>query len=522
MTTEASPKIVDVDTLVTEIRELQSHGQLAVHCHGGFHILHPGHIRHLKWAKSQGRLLSVGVTADPPDQQSGPNQVPAALRAENLAHLEFVDHVLIYDGEVPELLSTLKPDIYVKGSEYRDTEEAFVDERQAVEGYGGQIRFSSGDVVYETIQSQSVEQIAPLDPAARAFCGRHGITTRSVRKVINAMKGKQILVVGETIVDEYVHCDPLGMSSDSATVVVRPSETNLFLGGAGIVAQHVASMGAKPIFFSVVGQDMHADFARAELERRDIDYRLVIDESRPTIHKKRFLSGGKKLLNVNSFRDQDIDSKTATRLCDAITSREAGVSAVIISDFSYGVLSAPVIETVTKLAESKGIPIVGDVQCSSQIGRVTRLKGLTAATPSEREARLALWDRESGLSDLGVKLLDETRHRSLVLTLGSRGLMILDTEGRPWEEIAKPPQMHAIKKKLKIEYLPAFGGNVVDAMGAGDAMLSAFAGALAGGASVMEAAYIGNCASAIEVGHMGNIPVTTKDLFQAVEFQLGS
>ena len=321
MTTEPSPKIIDVDALVPEVRELQSHHHLAVHCHGGFHILHPGHIRHLKWAKSQGRLLSVGVTADPPDRQGGANQVPAALRAENLAHLEFVDYVLIYSGEVPELLSKLKPDIYVKGNEYRDAEEAFVDERAAVEAYGGEIRFSSGDVVYEPIQSRTVEQIAPLDPSARAFCARHGITTRRVRKMISAMKGKQILVVGETIVDEYVHCDPLGMSSDSATVVVRPSGTDLFLGGAGIVAQHVASMGAKPIFFSVVGQDVHADFARAELERRDIDYRLVVDESRPTIHKKRFLSGGKKLLNVNSFRDQDIDAKTAARLCDAITSR---------------------------------------------------------------------------------------------------------------------------------------------------------------------------------------------------------
>lgn len=518
---EPNPKIVELDTLMGEMRELQSHGQLTVHCHGGFHILHPGHIRHLKWAKSQGRLLSVGVVADPSGTPMGPNQVPAEVRAENLAHLEFVDFVLIHDGPVPDLLAKLKPDIYVKGSEFRDAHEAFADERAAVESYGGEIRFSSGDVVYEPIPSQAVERIAPLDASGRAFCARHGVTTHRIRRIMDRLKDEQILVIGETIVDEYVHCDPLGMSSDSATVVVRPSDTDLFLGGAGIVAQHVASMGAKPIFFSVVGQDVHADFARAELERRDIDYRLVVDESRPTIHKKRFLSGGKKLLNVNSFRDQDIDTKTAARLCDAIRSREAGIAAVIISDFSYGVLSEPVIATVTELAQAKGIPIVGDVQCSSQIGRVTRLKGLTAATPSEREARLALWDRESGLSDLGVRLLDETRHRSLVLTLGSRGLMILDTEGRPWEEIASPPLLHAIKTKLKIEYLPAFGGNVVDAMGAGDAMLSAFTAALAGGASVMEAAYLGNCASAIEVGHMGNIPVNADDLLEAVEFQLG-
>jgi rfaE bifunctional protein kinase chain/domain len=522
VTSEVSPKIVDEATLESEVRKLQSQGYKAVHCHGGFHILHPGHIRHLKWAKSQGKVLTVGVVTDHAGRSMEPHQIPAAVRAENLAHLEFVDYVHIYDGEVSQLLSRLRPDIYVKGSEFRDANGAFREERAAVEAYGGEIRFSSGDVVYEPIQSQSLDRIAPLDSSARAFCARHGIDTRRMRSVIQGIEGQQVLVVGETIIDEYVHCDPLGMSSDSPTVVVRPTESELFLGGAGIVAQHVAAMGAKPVFFSVVGQDVQADFARAELERRDIDYRLVVDSSRPTIHKKRFLSSGKKLLNVNSFRDQDIDAKTAGRLCDAITSRKAGISAVIISDFSYGVLSPPVLETVLEVARAEDIPVVGDVQCSSQIGQVTRLKGLTAATPSEREARLALWDRESGLADLGVKLLDETRHRALVLTLGARGLMILDTEGHDWEDIAVPPQMHAIKKKLLIEYLPAFGGNVIDAMGAGDAMLSAFTAALSAGASIMEAAYLGNCASAIEIGHMGNIPVAARDLLEAVQFQLGS
>ena len=136
--------------------------------------------------------------------------------------------------------------------------------------------------------------------------------------MINAMKGKQILVVGETIIDEYVHCDPLGMSSDSATVVVRPSETDLFLGGAGIVAQHVASMGAKPIFFSVVGQDVHADFARAELERRDIDYRLVVgrvsaDDSQETLPVRRQEAPERQLVSRPGHRRKD---RSSTVRCD--------------------------------------------------------------------------------------------------------------------------------------------------------------------------------------------------------------
>ena len=523
MNEDENQKIVDEAALVAAVRKAQQDGYETVHCHGGFHILHPGHIRHLKWAKSQGKVLTVSVMADAPVESKDPRQVPTALRAENLAHLEFVDHVLIYDGSVAELLSRIKPNIYVKGSEYRDVfDDEFAEERTAVESYGGEVRFSSGDVVYEPIHAQSFDRISPLDEGARGFCARHGVTANRMREVIARMRDKQVLVVGETIVDEYVHCDPLGMSSDSPTVVVRPSSADVYLGGAGIVAQHVAGLGAKPVFFSVVGQDVQADFARAELERKDIDYRLVIDTSRPTIHKKRFLSSGKKLLNVNTFRDQDIDKKTAARLCDAIRSRKTSFSAVIISDFSYGVVSPVVLETVLEVAHEQNIPVVGDVQSSSQIGRVTRLKGLTAATPSEREARLALWDRESGLADLGVKLLDETRHRSLVLTLGARGLMILDTKGQDWETIANPLHLPEIKKKVLIEYLSSFSANVVDAMGAGDAMLSALTAALAAGASIMEAAYLGNCASAIEVGHLGNIPITASAILDAVHIQLGS
>ena len=73
-----SPKIVEIESLEATVREVRAAGQRTVHCHGSFNILHPGHIRHLKWAKSQGHMLTVGVTADLPGEESQPFNVPAA------------------------------------------------------------------------------------------------------------------------------------------------------------------------------------------------------------------------------------------------------------------------------------------------------------------------------------------------------------------------------------------------------------------------------------------------------------
>ena len=495
-------------------------GKTVVQCHGCFDILHPGHLRHLTWAKEQGDLLVTSVSGDNVVNK-GFNRpfIPEQLRAENLAALEVVDYVVIDNGDwAGPILELLQPNVYVKGKEFEKVFTGRIGhERQLVEAYGGKMLFSSGDVVYSStkIIEEHRDKLQPMLEQVQAFCQRHQITLARVEEILALIKSKNILVVGDTIVDKYIYCDRLGMSADSPVLVVRPRDSETFLGGAGIVAHHVRSLGAKVKFCTVVGNDSEAEYVKRELGSREIPAQVVVDPTRPTTVKTRYISDGKKMLNVNVFRDHNLDPVTAGRLLEHLEAAVADADAVMICDFSYGVITQPILEMLAAAGNKRGIPVIGDVQCSSQMGNVARLKNITVATPSEREARLALCDRESGIADLGVMLMSQMNNRGLFITMAERGLMIFDTRGKPWSEIAAS-QLHEIKGKLIIEYLPSVADFIADEMGAGDALGATAVTCLAAGASLMEAAYLGNCSAAAEIRKVGNIPITRADLLEIV------
>jgi rfaE bifunctional protein kinase chain/domain/rfaE bifunctional protein nucleotidyltransferase chain/domain len=517
-------KIKRQEELRAIVQQKQQDGKKVVQCHGCFDILHPGHLRHLTWAKQQGDLLVVSVSADKVvNKGSNRPLVPEQLRAENLAALEVVDYVTVDDGEwAGPILEMLKPDIYVKGKEFENVHTGRIGrERQLVEGYGGKVRFSSGDVVYSStkIIEEHREKLGLVEEQVQAFCKRHGISRSRLTDVIASFQGKNILIVGDTIVDKYIYCDRLGMSADSPVLVVRPRESDMFLGGAGIVSQHVKSFGCNVSFLTVVGQDEHADYVRRELQTHNIPTTVIVDPTRPTTVKTRYLSDGKKLLNVNVFRDHNLDAPTERQMTEHLEQAVADIAAIMICDFSYGVITQPVLDLLAKIGKEHNIPVVGDVQASSQMGNVARLKNITLATPSEREARLALCDRESGIADLGVMLMGQMNNQGLIITMAERGLMIFDTCGKPWSEIAETKHLHEIKKRLIIEYLPSFANSIVDQMGACDAKCAGLVACLAGGSTLMEASFIANCAAAAETRKMGNVPVSREELVQILDAQ---
>jgi rfaE bifunctional protein kinase chain/domain/rfaE bifunctional protein nucleotidyltransferase chain/domain len=520
-------KIKSRDELTIVVQQAQAAGKVIVQCHGCFDILHPGHLRHLTWARGQGDLLIVSVSADKVvDKGSNRPLVPEQLRAENLAALEVVDYVTIDDGEwAGPILEMLRPNIYVKGKEFENVFTGRIGrERQIVESYGGKMRFSSGDVVYSStkIIEEHREKLGLVAEQVQSFCKRHGITKDRLTEIIRGFHGKNILVIGDTIVDKYIYCDRLGMSADAPVLVVRPRESDIFLGGAGIVSQHVKSFGCNVNFLTVVGQDAEADYVRSDLKTQHVSATVVVDPTRPTTVKTRYLSDGKKLLNVNVFRDHNLDAAIVQQVMQHLEVAARQADAIMICDFSYGVITQPILDYLAAVGQQRGIPVLGDVQASSQMGNVARLKGITVATPSEREARLALCDRESGIADLGVTLLRQMNNRGLIITMAERGLMIFDTCGKPWSEIAATPHLYEIKKRLLVEYLPSFATLVVDQMGAGDALCAGLAACLASGASLMEAAFIANCAAATATRKMGNVPVSREELVEVLHAQIAS
>ena len=463
---------------------------------GFFNILHPGHLRLLRFAAECGDFLVVGVNPD----GDGDAFIGEQLRLEGVNAINIVDHAFILDESPAAFISRLKPAVVVKGKEH---ETGWNPEAEVVSHYGGKMFFASGDMSFSLVELLQKEHsdhctiLGDLD-----YMARHQFDAPCLRGVLDRFSALRVAVLGEIIVDEYITCDALGMSREEPSLVVSPVGRDLFLGGAGIVAAHASSLGARVSFFSIVGRDAMADFAREHLSKGRVDANLFVDESRPTILKQRFRSAGKTLLRVNHLRRHPIDRELQGCMVDRFMEMLPELDLVIFSDFNYGGLPQPLVDILVKSCKEYGVRMVADSQSSSQVGDVSRFKDMVLLTPTEREARLALKDFESGLVVLAEKLRRISRAQNVFITLDKEGLLVHAD--------------HSGGSGYLTDRLSAMNPMAKDPAGAGDSLLTCSALSLAVGGDIWQSAYIGSVAAACQVGKKGNIPLSAADMGAAL------
>ena len=495
-------KIVSLEELAAISAEAAKRGRRRVLCHGRFEVTHPGHMRHLEWARKQGDLLFVTISEDTGDEAA---RIPIETRLEYVAALYMVDHVARVPCRDATLsVDTLRPDVLVRGREFQTLRRQIAErERAALSKYGGELLFSSGLGGYSMLaaEERGGEEEESPQRSLQQLVERRGLKFSQFDEAMSEFPQLNVAVIGDCIVDEYIFCDALGMSAEDPVIVVRPQASRRYIGGAAIVAEHASALGAHAEYFSVVGKDAAAAFARQHADQSRVEYLLLEDTTRPTTLKQRFLAAGKKLLRVSYLEERPLSEELAARLVDAVEERIENLDLVIFSDFSYGVNTPFVIDRVCDLARDHGLTITADVQCSSQIATVCKYKGVDLITPTEREARMSLWDMDSGLVQIGLRLLAETGNRDVIIKLGKKGLLTL--RGR-WN--------NAEFVEACTEYLTSFADDVKDPMGAGDALLAASSLALAAGADIFAASVLGNVAAAEAVRRVGNLPVTREQI----------
>jgi len=496
-------KILPVDKL-REVREgLRRQGKTVVQCHGCFDIVHPGHLRYLRFAREQGNVLIVSVSSD---EMVGKGfdrpYVHEDLRLENLAELEMVDYVCLdHHTWAGPVLETLKPDVYVKGKEYEQSADPrFLRERELVEGYGGTVIFSSGEVVYSStfILSQFRQRFQLEAERVRFFCERHAITRVAVDGALAKMAGRRVLVIGDPVLDRYVHCEGLGVASDSPVLDVTPIREDWYLGAAGLIAAQAAALGAEVTYLTAAGAGPEAARFHDALERLAVTPLLPELEERPLYVKTRYLVEESKVFKVNAGRYAPLSTQAVRRLVAVLDERGGDFDGWILSDFGYGFFGTELIEAIPELAGRAGVPYFFDVSRTGA-GTLLKLPGPALATPTEEELRFALGDRESGLSNLASRYYRQTGAQRLVITLGKRGVVLFE-----------PPREG--ETRLPSDYLPALARHLVDPVGAGDVFMAAAALACLAGGSTALGAYLGSAAAALHVGRLGNEPVDRVDL----------
>ncbi len=467
-----------------------------VFVYGDFNILHPGHLRLLKFAKESGDYLIVGLNSDEVSNKG----ITQDIRLESIQATSYVDEAFILKHSALEYIKQSKPDIVVKGKEHESRENA---ELEILSSYGGKLLFSSGEIAFSSMDLLQKEFLifSSKPQHSHEYISRHKLDFAHLKEIVQSFSKLNILVIGDTIVDEYITCEALGMSQEDPTIVVSPLATNKFIGGAAIVASHAKTLGAKVKFISVVGDDENNSYVKSGLEDLGIQTSLICDTSRPTTLKQRFRANGKTLLRVNHLKQHSISKDIENEILKDVKESIDEVDLILFSDFSYGLLTNKIIKNITKLGQEKAIFMAADSQSSSQIGDITKFKNMTLVTPTEREIRLSLNDFESGLVVLSEKLSKKASSKYIFTTLGAEGVMIYNT-----------PQENLLTDNIR-----ALGTNIKDVSGAGDSLLTCSSMALAVGASIWQSAYLGSLAAAVQVSRVGNIPIKKDEIFSELD-----
>jgi rfaE bifunctional protein kinase chain/domain len=469
-------------------------------CHGVFDLVHPGHIRHLLYAKGKAGYLVASLTADRHISKAEHRPfVPQDLRALNLAALEMVDFVIIDEDLTPlRNLGLVQPDYYAKGYEYQaeGLHPKTQEELDIVSSYGGEIIFTPGDIVYS---SSAIIEAAPPNLATEKLLmlmEAEAITFDRLRATIDKCAGISVHVVGDTIVDSLTYTTMIGGMTKTPTPSVRYDGRTDFIGGAAVVAEHLRAAGANVVFSTVLGEDALGQFVLDGLKKSGVVCNAIRDRTRPTTHKNAFVCEEYRLLKVDTLDNRSISDPVLERFVRQIMQTQA--AAVVFSDFRHGIFNSRTIPVLIG-AIPEGAFRVADSQVASRWGNILEFNGFDFLTPNEREARFALGDQDTGVRPLAAKLHREAGCKTLLLKLGDRGVLTVRSQFLP-------------EDSRSFFVIDSFVDRVVDAVGAGDALLAYSTLAMVADGSEVVASILGSIAAALECEKNGNVPIGHDDM----------
>ncbi|MCX5805052.1 MAG: PfkB family carbohydrate kinase [Proteobacteria bacterium] len=485
-------KLLKLKELANRIQALKSEGKRIVHCHGIFDILHIGHIRYLEQAKKMGDILIVTIT---PDRyvNRGPGRpvFNELLRSEMVASLHFADYVAINKWPTAvETIRLLKPDIYARGADFKnrppDNSGNSRKEEEAIREVGGNlaytddVHFSSTDLINRYLNTISDE----VEEYLSVFRQRY--SKEQVLQTINNMVDLRVLVVGDTILDEYQYCEVIGKSSKDPVLALKYQSHDLFAGGVLAVANHVANFAKSVKLVTLIGEkDSHEDFIRSQL-RSNIDPYFVTQDNAPTLIKRRFIEGYSlnKLFEVYVMDSSGLNTEKDNQLCMWVQEQAQNYDLVIAADFGHGAISENLVKT---LADHSPFLAVNTQANAGNRGfhTISRYPRTDYACIAEHEIRLETRTINGDLKPMIEHIAQNLSCRQFVVTRGREGALVRNPTGDFIE-------------------VPSFAQNIVDRVGAGDAFFAVTSLAAAQLAPAEIIGFIGNAVGSLAVEIVGN------------------
>ena len=320
-------------------------------------------------------------------------------------------------------------------------------------------------------------------------------------KFIDQFEDKEIIVIGDIMLDHFVKGSVSRISPEAPVPVVNVESEDFVAGGAGNVAVSLAVLGAKPTLVSVVGQDIKGNILTQFLKDKGVNTSYItIDSARPTTQKVRIVAERQQVVRVDRESKAKLEANTAKTCMQNFKKALKTAKGVVMSDYGKGMLSDHNIQEIIALCNAKKIPVCVD----PKIDNFLKYKNITCMTPNTKEA----WEgmglppkkEEKAILDLGKKILKTLKAKSILITRSAQGMSLFE-QG----------------PKIKTTTIHATAKEVFDVTGAGDTVISVLTLALACGATLQQAAYIANEAAGLVVAKLGTACVTPKEIKEVLK-----
>ena len=468
-------------------------------CHGVFDLLHIGHINHFKEAKSLGDILVVSLTPDI-YVNKGPDR-PAfkeKSRLQAIAALSVVDYVSLNNSSTAiNIINKIKPHIYCKGPDYKnhkdDVSGKIKEEIKAIKKVGGKIVYTTSETFSSSKLINSFDNFNTPEDKKNIKNIKKNYTLLKIKKQIDAFKKLKVLIIGETIIDQYVFCEALGKSGKEPILVLKDLKTEEYLGGAAALSRHISPFCNKVSLLSMLGEKREYFSTIKKKLPKNVNFKFIKKNNSPTILKRRFLDNinKNKILGVYKINDSILTKKQDESFSNILKKMVPKYDLVIVSDYGHGFISNKNAKLICKL--SKYLAVNAQVNAAN-VGyhSMRNYKNLECVIINRREMHYEMRDKNNTTESLMKKLSDHQKIKNLVVTKGSSGALIYN------------------KNKNKFDFCKAYANNIVDRVGAGDAMLSIIALCLKSGLTNELALLISSLAAAQSTETIGNKESTNK------------
>ena len=451
-------KILSIDKLASELKKQKKKGKIIALSHGVFDLLHPGHIFHFEQAKTKSDILVASITADK-YVLKGPGKpfFNEQLRAHSLASLEMIDFVIITNEKsAVSTIKKIKPNYYFKGSDYKksklDITKKIDLEKKIVTENGGKVIFTDGKVFSS---SKIINKQFFYNKEQNDFLRniKNEYTNQQILDFIDALNKKTPMVLGESIVDEYVFCKAIGKAGKEPYMVLQEKKSEKYLGGVLSIAQNLSALTHKVNLLSVLGEE---NSFRSKIKKelnKNISQNFIMKKNSSSILKKRFIEevDNTKLLGIYSINEENLKDKDENLLLNKFKNLSKKSNLIIISDYGHNFFTKSLRNQIFK--EKNFLALNAQVN-SFSLGyhTITKYKKADLVLMNEQELRQELRDKNSDRINLIKKLEKKISCKFIAITHGKTGATLYST------------------KTKKIFQVPAFARKVVDKVGAGDAL----------------------------------------------------